>query len=410
MLPEGWKQRPLGEIAQVTSGGTPDRSVSGYWSGDIPWVTTGEVQFNTINDTAEKITGEGLANSSAKLFPAGTLLIAMYGQGKTRGQVAKLGVAACTNQACAALLLKRNHDADFYFHVLSHQYEALRTLGNAGTQKNLNAGIIKQIPVPVPPVAEQARIGAALRAWDAAITTTEHLLTNSVKQRQALVRRLLAHPHHTDAKQLGWTFVDFDDVFERVTRKNTTGNTNVLTISGARGLVNQRDYFNKSVASDNLTRYTLLHQGEFAYNKSYSSSYPMGAIKPLLRYAQGVVSSLYLCFRFRGDIEADADFFCHYFEAGMLNEGLASIAQEGARNHGLLNVGVADFFKLRLHIPGIDAQRRIATVLNMAKREERLIETQIAKLRDEKRALMQQLLTGKRRLRVPAAAAEAEPA
>jgi type I restriction enzyme S subunit len=123
-----------------------------------------------------------------------------------------------------------------------------------------------------------------------------------------------------------------------------------------------------------------------------------------MRYASGVVSSLYLCFRFRDGIAADADFFNHYFEAGMLNDGLAGIAQEGARNHGLLNVGVADFFKLRLHIPGIETQRRIAAALNMAEREQQLIETQIAKLRAEKSALMQQLLTGKRRVRLPAPA------
>lgn len=200
----------------------------------------------------------------------------------------------------------------------------------------------------------------------------------------------------------GWKFADFDEIFERVTRRNSTANSNVLTISGTRGLVSQRDYFNKSVASENLAGYTLLERGEFAYNKSYSAGYPMGAIKPLTRYDQGVVSSLYICFRLRDGAEADADFFRHYFEEGMLNEGLSGIAQEGARNHGLLNVGVSDFFKLRLHIPDVTEQRRIAAILNMAEQKELLIAAQLDKLRDEKKALMSQLLTGKRRVRLPA--------
>ena len=124
MLPKGWSRSTLGKIARVTSGGTPDRSKSEYWDGDVPWVTTGEIQFNTITATSEQITDIGLQNSSAKLFPPGTLLMAMYGQGKTRGQVAKLGIEASTNQACAAIQLQGNQDADFYFQYLSSQYEA----------------------------------------------------------------------------------------------------------------------------------------------------------------------------------------------------------------------------------------------------------------------------------------------
>lgn len=223
------------------------------------------------------------------------------------------------------------------------------------------------------------------------------------------MRQLFKRRRHGGAAHDEWSHVDFDSVFERVTRKNSEKNSNVLTISGEHGLISQRDYFNKSVASENLTGYTLLRKGEFAYNKSYSAGYPMGAIKPLRRYDAGVVSSLYICFRCRDDAAADADFFRHYFEAGLLNDELNGIAQEGARNHGLLNVGVGDFFKLRLHIPEVHDQQRIAAIINMAESKERVIAEQIAKLRNEKRALMQQLLTGKRRVRLPQPA-EAVPA
>ncbi|MGN5617991.1 restriction endonuclease subunit S [Xanthomonas hortorum] len=402
MISPGWSQHPLGDIAKVTSGGTPDRSTPSYWGGNIPWITTGEVQFNTITDSAEKITELGLKNSSAKLFPIGTLLVAMYGQGKTRGQIAKLGIEAATNQACAAILFDARNDPDFHFQYLASQYEELRELGNAGTQKNLNGGILKRILVPVPPIQEQRRIAHILSTWDQAIATTERLLANACTQRKTLTNALFVHGRHSSMTTHGWKFADLDEVFERVTRRNTTANSNVLPISGTRGLVSQRDYFNKSVASENLSGYTLIERGEFAYNKSYSAGYPMGAIKPLTRYDQGVVSSLYICFRLRDGVEADADFFRHYFEVGMLNEGLSGIAQEGARNHGLLNVGVGDFFKLRLHIPDVTEQRRVAAILNMAEQKEQLITAQLDKLRDEKKALMSQLLTGKRRVRLPA--------
>ena len=213
---------------------------------------------------------------------------------------------------------------------------------------------------------------------------------------------LLSGKRRFDFPTGAWQYVDFDQVFERITRKNSVSNDNVLTISGQHGLISQRDYFNKSVASANLSGYTLLERGDFAYNKSYSAGYPMGAIKPLLAYDAGVVSSLYLCFRLRSDVDANLDFFRHYFEAGLLNEEISGIAQEGARNHGLLNVSVTDFFKLRLHIPPAPVQRKVAEVINVAEAEERLFERELTRLQTEKRALMQQLLTGKRRVRLHA--------
>jgi type I restriction enzyme S subunit len=202
---------------------------------------------------------------------------------------------------------------------------------------------------------------------------------------------------HADCTD-SWQNVDFDEVFERITQKNAADDQNVLTISGQYGLVGQREFFSKHVASENLRTYAVIKRYDFAYNKSYSAGYPMGAIKPLLAYDSGVVSSLYICFRIRSDVDADHDFFRHYFEAGLLNEELSGIAQEGARNHGLLNVSVTDFFKLRLHVPPAFVQRRIAEIINVAEAEEQSIALQLRHLQTEKRALMKQLLTGRRRL------------
>jgi type I restriction enzyme, S subunit len=104
-VPESWEVCRIGEICDLKSGGTPNRSKAEYWkNGHIPWVKTGEVDYCVINDTEEKITTAGLADSSARLFPSGTLLMAMYGQGITRGKVAILGIEAATNQACVAII------------------------------------------------------------------------------------------------------------------------------------------------------------------------------------------------------------------------------------------------------------------------------------------------------------------
>ena len=280
--------------------------------------------------------------------------------------------------------------------------------GTSGSMKNIGKDQLLSLPVPVPPPGEQRRIAQILSTWDQAIASAELMLANSQSCTRELMASMLSGHRRFPVFSSKWRYVDLDAVFERVTRKNRTQNTNVLTISAEHGLISQRDYFSKSVASANLSGYTLLHRYDFAYNKSYSAGYPMGAIKPLLAYDAGVVSSLYLCFKLRDDVDADFDFFRHYFEAGLLDREIEGIAQEGARNHGLLNVSVTDFFKLRLHIPTASEQRRIAEVINVARAEEEQLQAQVQALRQEKAALMSQLLTGKRRVKLHNAETEVQ--
>ena len=179
-----WSTNKIEEISIVTSGGTPSRNVSDYWNGDIPWVTTSLVDFNVINQAEEFITQVGLDNSSAKLFPKDTILMAMYGQGITRGKVAILGIDATTNQACAAIKLKNGFETKFIFQNLMNRYEEIRDLSNEGGQKNLSAGIIKEILISFPEKEEQTKIASFLSAVDEKISqlTQKHELLSQYKQ------------------------------------------------------------------------------------------------------------------------------------------------------------------------------------------------------------------------------------
>jgi type I restriction enzyme, S subunit len=162
-----------------------------------------------------------------------------------------------------------------------------------------------------------------------------------------------------------WNIFKFSSIFERINRRNCENNNNILTISANYGLVNQEKYFNKVVASSDTSNYLLLHKGEFAYNKSYSSKYPMGAIKLLEKYEKGIVSNLYICFVNKPDIHFSKQFFKFYFDAGRLNREIYKIAQEGARNHGLLNMSTNNFFNTNIIIPtNIKEQEKIAEILS----------------------------------------------
>ena len=159
--------KALKELTDVISGGTPSREVNEYWEGGtIPWVKTTELQNNIITEIDEHVTEVGLDNSSAKLVPAGTVLIAMYGQGKTRGMTGYLGVEACTNQACACILPSDSINQKFLWQFFVLSYDNLRDMAKGGNQPNLNGNIIKNYPVLYPPMELQEQFAAFIEQTD----------------------------------------------------------------------------------------------------------------------------------------------------------------------------------------------------------------------------------------------------
>ena len=168
-VPTSWQTCKVGDVAKIQSGGTPSREVAENWNdGTIPWVKTGEINYCLINDTEEKITPNGLANSAARVFPRGTLLMAMYGQGITRGRVGLLGIEAATNQACASITPtdEKHVSSVFLYYFFEYHYEDLRKLGHGANQRNMNAALIRSFPLTFPRAVEQAAIVAALESLD----------------------------------------------------------------------------------------------------------------------------------------------------------------------------------------------------------------------------------------------------
>lgn len=160
-----------------------------------------------------------------------------------------------------------------------------------------------------------------------------------------------------------WQITRFNKIFERITKKNDVGCKNVLTISAQYGLINQQEFFKKSIASADTSNYFLLNKNDFAYNKSYSAGYPFGTIKKMKLYEQGIVSPLYICFRAKPKL-MNIDYIEQYFDANKFNSEILAIAQEGARNHGLLNMSIDDFFNCNIVKPSQQEQEKIVKILN----------------------------------------------
>ena len=190
-----------------------------------------------------------------------------------------------------------------------------------------------------------------------------------------------------------WNDVFLGDIATRVSRKNANGETDrPLTIASIEGLVDQRTYFGKTIASKDMSGYFLLKNGEYAYNKSYSAGYDYGSIKRLDKYDMGALSTLYICFALNKD--QNTDFYDCYFNGLSWYNQMPQICAEGARNHGLLNVSSNDFFKIRLSVPSSkEEQQKIADFLSSVDKVITASEEEVANLETQKKAVMKKVFS-----------------
>lgn len=175
MIPEHWEVPEIKYLVRIASGGTPDRNHPEYWNGNIPWIKTGELQNDIITNAEEYITEEGLNNSSAQVFNINTILVAMYGQGKTRGMTALLKIPASTNQACAGLTVTNsNVQIEYLWQCLIGAYDAIRSEAAGSGQPNLSATLIGNFHIALPPIEEQVLIVEYIKDRTVEIKSTIH--------------------------------------------------------------------------------------------------------------------------------------------------------------------------------------------------------------------------------------------
>jgi type I restriction enzyme S subunit len=193
MIPEEWKSVKLGEVARVSNGTTPSKLRSDFWeNGDIAWLPTGKVNDRIIQSAERFITRLALEQCSLSLLPCGTVLVAMIGQGKTRGMIAYLNVEACINQNFAAIEVGEWLDSWFAFHFLDHKYQALRNSSHGSNQDALNCQILKSYPICLPSLEEQKQIAEILGEVNSYISRTESAIRRAIKVRDELLTALLS--------------------------------------------------------------------------------------------------------------------------------------------------------------------------------------------------------------------------
>lgn len=382
----------LGSIAKITSGGTPERTKPAYWNGTIPWVKTAQIQncMITAECIDERITQEGLEQSSARMVQKGSILMAMYGQGKTRGQVAILGIDATINQACAAIILKPEAHRDYVYQQLRYRYESIRALSNTGSQENLNAELIREIAFPLPALDEQKAIAKALVVWDTAIQKTEQLIAAKERQLGRLRDDRLRNPDSALP-------VTLREVTKALTKRNGTslGRDAIMAVAKQVGMRPMRE---ETIAA-NIERYKLVPSNAFAYN-------------PMRLNIGSIAISPFDC-----DVLVSPDYVVFACDESKLLPGYLQHLRHSQKWKSHFEVAGNGSVRVRIYyddlgrfpflLPPIDLQARLVRLLDAASREIDLLREYAGALRTQQRGLMQKLLTGQWRLPVNEEAATA---
>ncbi len=291
--------------------------------------------------------------------------------------------------------IRTKHNPQFVFQYLHQQQFVDKVIKRCtGTSyPAINSTDLSNISISMPLLDEQEKVGSLLSRIDQRIDTQSQIINQLESLKKGLCKKIFSQEIRFKDENgnyfFKWNKTLLREIAHRITTKNDENNQNVLTISAQQGLISQNDFFHKSVSSKNLKGYYLLHKNEFAYNKSYSIGYPMGAIKRLKYYEKGIVSTLYICFQLKKGI--DISFIEQYFESGNHIAELQKIAQEGARNHGLLNIALEDFFSIKLKIPEHQEQSKIANFLSSIDKKIETEKQLLKQYEKQKKYLLQNL-------------------
>jgi type I restriction enzyme S subunit len=401
-VPEGYRKTKVGIIPDdwtldnlkihVSSFIVPMRDKPKIFSGDIPWCRIEDFQGKYLEKSLsnQNVSKETIDEMNLRVYPKGTVLCSCS---------ARLGICTIvrkplvTNQTFIGLVPKEELDNEFLYYFMGFKCEKLQKLSSGTTISYLSREEFENFPITYTTLKEQKKIISIISTWDKAIELKEKLIEEKKEFKKGLMQKLLTgkirFPEFTDE----WMEIDLNKIVKKINNKNDEKNQTIVTISAKKGFVNQNEYFNKIVASQDLSNYYLIRKGDFAYNKSYSNGYPVGVIKRLESFEKAVVTTLYICFRIKNQT-VSSNFLKYYFDSVLLNRQIKRIANEGGRAHGLLNVTPSDFFNIEIKIPDIYEQEKIADVLMSQDKKIHLMELTLEQLKEQKRGLMQLLLTG----------------
>jgi len=405
-LPNSWSHRKLNEIATVTAGGTPSTKIPDYWGGDIPWMNSGEINLKRIKSVEGRITELGLSKSSTKIIPKNSILLALAGQGTTRGKVAINEIDLCTNQSLAAIMPSKECNYEFLFQNLESRYQELRKLSTGDSGRGgLNLTIIRDIVISLPPLPEQQKIADILTTVDHKLENIESQIAEYTKLKTGLMQQLLTkgigHTKFVDSElgmiPEGWEIMMIRNIGEVITgttppTKNTEYYSDSRTeyLWAAPGDLGDNKYIhqtNKTLSKLGFQQIRRLPPKSILVTCVGSTIGKIGlAIKEMSTNQQ--INSI-VC---KKDVEPD---FVYYY-LQLKKDYIKSLA--GTHAVPLLNK--TSFSNILVPIPPLSEQIQIASILTSVDDKTESLQQKKQEFSNLKKGLMEQLLTGRIRVKV----------
>lgn len=398
MLPKGWKEKIFGDIVRNTQLGTTKRGADINLDHNLNLVKMGNLLWGSLDlSNVEKLSSTQLDGDY--LLKKGDFLF------NTRNTPELVGKSAAWKENSGSYCYDNNinritfsNDADpfymeYYLNFGSGK-KSVRALASGSTSV---AAIywkgLKNLRILLPPLPEQKKIAAILSTWDRAIEGTEKLLANSQQQKKALMQQLLTGKKRLPGFTGEWKNTKVGNyISERKKRNKNSISQLVLSITNRHGFENPEEYFSKRVASSDISNYKIVKTGDFGYNPSRIN---VGSFARLKKHTTAVVSPIYVVFH-TSEKNLDGTYFDFWMHSHSAQQQVLNSTQGSVRN----SVNFDSLCQFKIKLPPLPEQQAIAAVLSTADEEITAIESDLVRLRQEKKALMQQLLTGKRRVTV----------
>jgi len=392
---EQWKTKKLGDIAELYAGATPSTSVSEYWTeGTIPWMSSGEVHNGQIFVTEKKITPLGYDKSSTKMVPANSVIVALAGQGKTRGSVAITRISLCTNQSLCSILPNETYDSDYLYFFLKSQYETLRFISSGdGTRGGLNLQMLRDFLIPFPSLEEQHIIALFLSSIDSFISSINGKVEQLKIHKKSLMQKLFPQKGQTAPVfrfpefNTEWKKVTLGDIFvERREHSTITDDLPQLSFTIEEGVIypnnkktNKRDFL---INDKDNKKFLVTYIDDIIYNPA---NVIYGAIHKN-SLCNGVVSPIYKIF----STSQDASFMEYVVRMPEFIQKMSTYMEGTVLK--LRTLKPESFLKMEVFIaPSLAEQRKIAECLSSIDKTIEYYTKKSVILEQHKKGLMQQL-------------------
>ena len=389
IIPQEWEVRPLNYFGAICSGGTPDTEVAEYWNGDIAWCTPSDItKLDTkyIESTEVKITAKGLKESSASLLPPRSIVVCTRA---TIGNAAICNTEIATNQGFKNIIPNEKTNPEWLYYIIIYSKPRLVRLGCGSTFLEVSKKDFSRFKIAVPPLAEQRKIAEVLGVWDEAIEKQARLIEKLALRKRALMQRLLSAKLRLPGFSEPWKTHKLQELF---TERNETNRTDLplLSITGDRGVILQTESEKRDTSNDDKSKYKRIAKGDIGYN-----TMRMWQGRSALSGLEGIVSPAYTIVVPNTDVDG--------YYMSVLFKQPRLIYDFWTHSQGLvgdtLNCKYRDFGQVHICCPPLAEQKAITEVLTAADREIELAKEKLERLRSQKRGLMQQLLTGKKRVK-----------